>query len=135
MRDYGCISTVPKDTLPERLRLIHEELCGLLREFRPAELVVEGVFFKMSAAAAIALGQAKGIVLLAAAHFEIPSFEYSPPEIKQAVTGYGRAEKGQVQKMVQTILRLPDVPQDHAADALALAVCHAHSRRLKSLIV
>lgn len=135
VRDFGCINTSPKQALPQRLHKIHGELCRIIEEFRPEELVVEGVFFKMSAAAAIGLGQAKGVTLLAAANYELPAIEYSPLEVKKAVTGYGRAEKRQVQQMVKAILRLSVAPPNHAADALALAICHANSRRLRSLTV
>jgi len=119
-----------RHALPERLLEIYQGLMHLIQEHRPQQVVLETQFFARNAQTALKLGQARGIALLAAAHHGLPVFEYSPAEIKQAVVGYGRAEKQQVQHMVRAILglRTPLHPPD-AADALAAAICHLHTRQ------
>ena len=128
--DYGCFETVPSQTLPERLLLIHQAIDGLIDEHHPTEVGVERLFFNRNVQTAFAVGQARGVVLLAAAQHGLPVFEYGPHEVKIAVTGYGRADKMQVQRMVQTLLRMPSLPTpDDVADALAVAICLAHGLR------
>lgn len=128
--DYGCIETTPDWTLPQRLMTIHQALTDLIETHRPELMAVERLFFNRNVQTAFAVGQARGAVLLTAAQHSLPVFEYGPHEVKVAVTGYGRAHKDQVQKMVQAVLDMPVLPRpDDAADALAVAICLAHSQR------
>jgi crossover junction endodeoxyribonuclease RuvC len=128
MLDYGCIETINDRPLAQRLLLIHEALTDLLETHRPEAVGVERLFFNKNVQTAFAVGQARGVVLLSAAEFGLPIFEYGPHEVKMAVTGYGRAPKDQVQRMVQMVLAMSELPRpDDAADALAVAVCTAHS--------
>lgn len=132
--DHGAITTSPKDTSQERLKKIYKELKSVLIEYKPKAVAVEKLFFGRNTKTAIAVGQARGIVLLTAAELKIPVSEYTPLEVKLAVTGYGKADKKQVQAMVKTLLKLPEVPKpDDAADALAIAICHLHSYKLAGL--
>ncbi len=129
---YGCITTKQTDTAPERLLAAHSALKRLLTQYHPACVSVEDLFFATNAKTAISVGQARGVVLLAAAQFKIPVVSYSPLAIKQTICGDGKADKMQVQHMVTKILRLSRVPQpDDAADALAIAMTHAYSYKLK----
>jgi crossover junction endodeoxyribonuclease RuvC len=128
--DYGCFETVPDRALPERLLLIHQAIGELIAEHRPTLVGVERLFFNRNVQTAFAVGQARGVVLLAAAEHGIPVHEFGPHEVKIAVTGYGRAPKGQVQRMVQVVLGMESLPRpDDAADALAVAICLAHGQR------
>jgi crossover junction endodeoxyribonuclease RuvC len=128
--DYGCLETLSTQTLPQRLLEIHAGVVELIETHDPAFLGVERLFFNRNVMTAFAVGQARGVVLLAAAERGIPVFEYGPHEVKMAVTGYGRADKGQVQRMVQLMLHLEKLPRpDDAADALAVAICTAHGQR------
>ena len=130
MLDYGCFQTLPAQTLPERLMAIHEAVVDLIETHRPASVGVERLFFNRNVQTAFAVGQARGAVLLAAAQHGLPVLEYGPHEVKIAVTGYGRAEKAQVQRMVQAVLGMAELPRpDDAADALAVAICLAHGLR------
>ncbi len=143
--DYGGVSGLTKggsNLFPDRLRRIYTKLYALLERHAPAVVAVEDVFYAVNAKSALKLGQARGVILLAAGQFKIPLVEYSPLEIKKAVVGYGRADKAQIQAMVRTLLNLKEKPQPHdAADALAIALCHAFhgsrsrhtQRRWKSL--
>jgi len=127
---YGCIETVPDRPLEGRLLIIHKRLTALLDEYRPEAVGVERLFFNKNVQTAFAVGQARGIVLLSAAQHGLPLYEYGPHEVKLAVTGYGRAAKEQVQRMVQAVLGMDELPRpDDAADALAVAVCTSHSAR------
>ena len=129
--DYGCFQTVPADELPVRLHYIHQAVSGLIAEHHPVLVGVERLFFNRNVQTAFAVGQARGVVLLAAAQAGVPVHEMGPHEVKMAVTGYGRASKDQVQKMVQVVLGMSVLPRpDDAADALAVAICVAHSERL-----
>lgn len=126
--DYGCIQTLPAHELPQRLLQIHRAVSELIELHRPALVGVERLFFNRNVQTAFAVGQARGAVLLAAAEFGLPVFEYGPHEVKMAVTGYGKAGKGQVQRMVQVVLGMAALPRpDDAADALAVAICLAHA--------
>ena len=125
--DYGIIETTPDLEMPMRLKRIYEGICWLIEEYKPDELVVEELFFNRNVTTAITVGQARGIILLAAAQHNIPVSEYTPMQVKQAITGYGGADKKQVQMMVKNILKLSAIPRpDDAADALAIAVCHSN---------
>ncbi|MGH9340502.1 MAG: crossover junction endodeoxyribonuclease RuvC [Acidobacteriota bacterium] len=126
--DYGSITGASgqENTFPERLNRIHSSLCGIFQRYSPDVVAVEDVFYAVNVKSALRLGHARGVVLLAAAQFGIPLVEYSPLEVKKAVVGYGRAEKGQIQLMVKRLLNLKESPEPHdAADALAVALCHA----------
>jgi crossover junction endodeoxyribonuclease RuvC len=124
--DGGVIETVTQLDTPRRLRTIHEHVAALLDEYRPDALAVEDVYFGTNAHSAFAVGQARGVVMLAAGQRCVPCASYTPQQVKGAVCGSGRAAKDQVQRMVQTLLALPELPRpDHAADALAVAICHA----------
>jgi crossover junction endodeoxyribonuclease RuvC len=127
---YGVITT-PKDTpAPERLSTLYDQLQDLLREHRPETVAVEKLFFQRNVTTAIAVGQARGVMLLALAQAGLDVFEYTPNEIKQAVAGYGSADKRQVQEMVRVLLALEDIPRpDDAADALAVAITHLNTNR------
>lgn len=124
----GVIRTPPRTAMHLRLRELFNDLRGLIDEFRPQALAVEKLFFGRNVTTAITVGQARGIVLLAAAMAQLDVAEYTPAEVKQAIAGYGNADKRQVQEMVQRILDLPEIPRpDDAADGVAIAVCHLQS--------
>ena len=128
--DYGCITTTADMTLPERLRVLYEHVAELIETHRPDVVAVERLFFSRNAQTAFAVGQARGVVLLAAAQTDVPVREATPNEVKVAVTGYGAADKEQVGRMVAVILELPEVPHpDDTSDALAIAICIANSER------
>lgn len=132
--DYGCIRTTSKENAALRLLKVYETLEQLIREKQPQHLAVEQLFFNKNVRTALIVGQARGVVLLAAAKANIPVWEYTPLQVKQAVTGYGQATKKQVQEMVRLFLNLSELPQpDDIADALAIAICHAHSFVFKML--
>ncbi|HOT23082.1 MAG TPA: crossover junction endodeoxyribonuclease RuvC [Thermoleophilia bacterium] len=127
-RGHGCIVTSAKDPSPVRLRRIYDEARSLLRRFHPDVVAIEELFVNVNVKTALAVGQARGVLILAVADLAQPPFEYSPLQIKMSVTGYGRATKLQVQEMTKVLLGLDRIPQpDHAADALAVAICHAHN--------
>lgn len=131
----GAITTSADQPLAERLAIIYRRLWELIAEHRPQAVAVEQLFFSRNVRTALAVGQARGVALLAAAHAHVPVYEYTPLQVKQAIVGYGRADKVQVQEMVRVVLRLDAVPQpDDAADAVAVAVCHLHSARLLNLL-
>ena len=124
---YGCIVTSAKDDTHVRLRRIYDQALGLIKRFSPDVVVLEELFVNVNVKTALAVGQAKGVLYLAASGLDTTPCEYSPLQIKQAVTGYGRASKIQVQEMTKVILGLERIPQpDHAADALAVAITHTH---------
>jgi crossover junction endodeoxyribonuclease RuvC len=132
--DYGVISTPAGDEPPDRLLQIFEHLNRLFDLHQPDVLVTERLFFAKNETTAFGVGRTIGVALLTAAQRDIPWTEYSPPQVKQAVVGYGNADKKQVQIMIQRILGLPKPPKpDDAADALAVAICHAHSSKLVML--
>ncbi len=131
---YGALTTAKSEAPAERLRQLFDGLGALIAAQRPQAVAVEELFFSNNARTAIAVGQARGVALLAAAQAGLPVYEYTPLQVKDAVAGYGRASKEQVQAMVATLLGLASVPRpDDAADALAVAICHAHSVRLVDL--
>ena len=125
---YGVITTPPGIPLSERLLQISRDMEQLLETFKPDEMAVEELFYNNNAKTVINVGQARGVLILAGENHNTPVFEYTPLQVKQGVVGYGRAEKKQVQQMVKNILGLKEVPKpDDTADALAIAICHAHS--------
>lgn len=126
--EYGAITTDNEMLFPERLKYIYDRTTDIINMHKPEFLSIEELFFNTNVKTAIAVGHARGVLLLAAQNLGVPIYEYTPLQIKQAVTGYGRADKNQVQQMVKTLLSLQKVPKpDDTADALAVAVCHAHS--------
>lgn len=132
---YGVIRTEPQQAMPQRLQIIYRELCALLDEYRPDAAAIEEVFFGRNITTAITVGQARGVLLLALANAGVPIEEYSPPKIKDAVTGYGKADKHQVQLMVRNLLHLEETPRpDDAADGLAVALTHFQHQRYSSLL-
>lgn len=134
MIDYGIIST-PKDmNLPDRLTLIEKGVKQVIEKFRPDEIAIEELFFAKNVKTGIAVAHARGVLLLTATKECCKIFEYTPLQIKQALTGYGRADKPQMQKMVKTLLGLKAIPRpDDAADALAVALTHAQTNKLGGL--
>jgi crossover junction endodeoxyribonuclease RuvC len=127
---FGVILTPPKTPDHERLKLLYDDVNELFTVHQPDSCAVEKLFFQRNVSTALAVGQARGIVLLAAAQAGREVAEYTPNEVKQAVAGYGSADKRQVQEMVRTLLHLPEIPKpDDAADALAVAITHLHTRR------
>ena len=131
---FGVIKTEAGKPMPERLLSLYGELSEILLLHRPQSGAVEKLFFQRNVTTALSVGQARGVVLLALAQNELPVAEYTPMEIKQAVAGYGGADKQQVQQMVRALLDLDEVPRpDDAADALAVAICHLHSAHTQSL--
>ncbi len=131
---YGCVTTSPDEPTSTRLATVHREIAMVIQRYEPSEAAVESVYFGTNAKTAFATGQARGVALLATANAGLALGEYGPGEIKMAVVGTGSADKQQVQYMVRAILGLPGDPQpDHAADALAAAICHAHQRKANAV--
>ena len=118
---------LPTGDLPARLKVIFENVSELIGEYQPVEMAIEDVFFARDPRAALKLGQARGAAIVAGVAVELPVAEYSAKTVKQAVVGNGGAKKDQVQQMIMRLLKLPAPPQEDAADALAVAICHAHS--------
>jgi crossover junction endodeoxyribonuclease RuvC len=128
--EFGVVQTGPDQQPQERLETIFDAVCEIMDQHCPDVLAVEQLFFARNVTTALAVGQARGVTLLAAAKRKIPVYEYKPAEVKLAVAGHGGAEKRQVQEMVRMLLGLDQLPQpDDAADALAVALCHAFSSR------
>lgn len=124
--DYGTFSTPSGTPFPERLLIIHQGMEQLLFSYKPDVIAVEELFFSRNTTTAMGTGQARGVIVLSAALHKLPIYEYKPMQVKKAVSGYGKADKKQVQLMVKTLLNLPAVPEpDDAADALAIAICQA----------
>lgn len=120
---------IPDDSLPQRLKTIFDAISEVIEEYTPREVAVEQVFMSKSAGSALKLGQARGAAIVAAVNHELPVSEYEARKVKQAVVGTGAADKLQVQHMVKTLLKLPKKPQEDAADALAVAICHANTQQ------
>lgn len=132
---YGAVLTPAGAPMPERLKTIYRELTQLLLLHHPDTAAVEKLFFQKNVSTAMTVGQARGVALLALAQANVPVGEYTPRDVKQAVAGYGGADKPQIQQMVRAILNLTDLPKpDDAADALAVAICHLHSLKLNTLL-
>ncbi|MDD3719171.1 MAG: crossover junction endodeoxyribonuclease RuvC [Actinomycetota bacterium] len=129
---FGGIDTSPREPLSSRLDKIYSEVRELIERYHPDLLVLEELFFNKNARSAMVVGQARGGIILAAAHAGIGVEEYTPLQVKQTLVGHGRADKRQVEYMVRTLLHIEgDIGSSHASDALALAVCHAHSERMR----
>ncbi|MBZ2173979.1 crossover junction endodeoxyribonuclease RuvC [Schnuerera sp. xch1] len=132
--DYGCITTDANTDFPERLKIIYDEMIMLIDKYNPEDVAIEELFFNKNVKTAIRVGQARGVEVLAAKNKGLEIYEYTPLQIKQAVVGYGRAEKKQVQEMVKLLLNLKKIPKpDDAADALAVAVCHSSCLNYKDM--
>lgn len=132
--DNGIIKTNSSEPLPLRLKAIYDGLTRVLGEFSPQGVAVEQVFLAKNPRAALTLGHARGTAVLAAVNLGLNVEEYSALQVKSAVVGYGHAAKQQVQQMVKALLNLPEVAQEDAADALAVAICHANSRTMKQAL-
>ncbi len=125
-KNYGCIETEPNSEITGRLFAIYDEVCSIIEEYKPDALAIEDLFFAKNAKTAFAVGQARGVVLLASAQKKLSVGIYTPLQVKMAVAGYGRAEKRQIGLMVKATLHLKEIPKpDDAADALAIALTHA----------
>lgn len=130
----GVIRTPSDMDMPLRLTVIYRELGEIIEKYRPDAIAVEQLFFNKNVRTALSVGQARGVVLLTAAQANLAIAEYTPLQVKMAVVGYGGAEKKQVQEMVKVLLNLETIPRpDDAADALAIAICHAHSHSRRGL--
>ena len=133
--DYGAITTPAHTPLENRLKTIYDEMTLLFANFRPDAMSVEELFFNSNAKTAIAVGQARGVIILSAVENGVPIYEYTPLQVKQALTGYGRASKMQIQQMMKSMLGLSEIPKpDDVADALAIAVCHGNSVRYNDIL-
>ena len=128
--DYGAIETKSTTPTVDRLIQVHEGLYEIVEKYHPDVAAIEELFFQHNQTTIINVAQARGALLMALARHQVPIFEYTPMQVKQAVTGYGRAEKAQIQAMMRMLLGLPAVPKpDDVADALAIAICHANSHK------
>ena len=128
MWESAPITTSPETPFDKRLLEIYKDMTSLLEQFEPDCLSVEKLYFNTNITTGIDVAQARGVIILSAAEHGIPIYEYTPLQVKVAVTGYGRADKHQMQEMTRNILRLPSIPKpDDTADALAIAICHAHT--------
>ena len=133
--DNGIVKTRSSDPLPLRLKAIYDGLTVVLKEFSPEAVAIEQVFLAKNPKAALTLGHARGTAVIASVNLNLEVHEYSALQVKSAVVGYGHAAKRQVQHMVKTLLNLPEVAQEDAADALAVAICHANSRTLRQVAI
>lgn len=133
--DYGVIETAAHQPMPVRLKELYNGVMTILRDYQPDVCAIEQLFFSRNVTTALSVGQARGIVMLAAAQSAVPVVEYTPAEVKQSVSGYGKADKSQMQEMVRIILGLHEAPwPDDAADALAVALCHVQLARFRDAI-
>jgi len=132
--DNGAIFTQSAKDFPQRLEQIFSGLSAIIAQYQPEAVAVENVFLAKNAQSALKLGQARGAAIVAAVNVGLSVFEYTALQVKQAVVGSGRAEKVQVQQMIKALLNLPEVAQEDASDALAVAVCHAHSAGMNSIL-
>jgi crossover junction endodeoxyribonuclease RuvC len=128
--DNGIVATNPKDPLAQRLKAIYDGVTRIIALHQPEVVAVEQIFLAKNPQAALILGHARGTAILAAVNAGLAVHEYTALQVKSAVVGYGRAGKPQVQQMVKALLNLPEIAQEDAADALGVAICHAHSRTL-----
>ena len=133
--DNGCLTTRAGDPMPRRLEQIYSGLTEILAKYRPDAAAVEEIFFAKNVASSLKLGEARGVAMLASVQSKIAVFEYATREVKQALTGYGQATKDQIQKMVKAMLKLPEVAQEDASDALAVAICHLQSYKMRQVAV
>lgn len=133
---YGSIQTKAELSMPTRLKQIYESCTALLTQYKPDVVAVEKLYFNRNVTTAFTVGQARGVIILAAAEADLELTEYTPLQVKQAVVGYGKAEKHQMQEMVKMLLALPSIPRpDDVADALGVAICEAHSAKLSRQIL
>lgn len=132
--DYGAVTTKAGTPMSERLTIIHSQLIELIEKYKPEAYAVEELFFNKNVKTALTVAHARGVAIVAAADLGVPIFEYTPLQVKQAVVGYGRADKKQMQQMVKILLNLKEVPKpDDVADALAVAICHGNSSNFAHL--
>lgn len=132
--EYGCIRTDSKLLFPDRIKIIYDSLIEIINKYDPDDLAIEELFFNKNVKTAIKVGQARGVEILAGVNSGLDIYEYTPLQIKQAVVGYGRADKNQVQEMVKILLNLDEKPKpDDVADALAVAICHGASIKFKEM--
>lgn len=132
VENCGCIETKPSVLVEKRLLMVYKEIIKLISKHKPDSIAVEELFFNTNAKTALVIGQARGVVLLAAAENNIPIGVYTPLEVKMTITGYGRADKNQIGQMVKTLLKLKEVPKpDDVTDALAIALTHAFTNKFK----
>lgn len=135
VEEYGAVITETSDAFSERLRILNNKIKELIRIYNPDAFAIEELFFNKNIKTAINAAQGRGAAIVAAADCGLNIFEYTPLQVKQALVGYGRAEKSQIQQMVKIILNLDEIPKpDDVADALAVAICHAHSYRLNNIV-
>jgi crossover junction endodeoxyribonuclease RuvC len=133
LRSCGVLETESSSPLPDRLGFLYAGLIRLIDQFHPTEMAVEELFFNRNVRSALSVGQARGAALLAANHRQLTVESYTPLQVKEAVTGFGRATKDQIQEMVRILLNLPAIPQpDDAADAAAIAICHLNSSHARA---
>lgn len=133
--ECGCIQTLPSSTLPERLEIIEEQLDRIIKEFRPDDVAMEELFFNQNKTTGIQVAQARGVQILTCTKNGLPIYEYTPSQVKMAITGYGRASKRQMQESIKRLLRLDAIPKpDDAADALCIAVSHCFGNRMKEMM-
>jgi crossover junction endodeoxyribonuclease RuvC len=132
--ENGGIFPPPKRPLSERIFYLFDQVQSLLHKFTPEAVAIEDIFIAKNVSSTLKLGHARGAIMVAVAKAGLPVFEYTALQVKQAVTGYGRADKEQIQKMIRVLLKLPDTAFKDASDALAVAVCHYHSHRLQKKV-
>ncbi len=131
---YDAVTTKAHTPLEDRLEKVYNGVCEIIKEYKPDAMSIEELFFNNNAKTALTVGQARGVIILAAVQNHIPVYEYTPLQVKQALTGYGRASKTQIQQMMKSMLGLTEIPKpDDVADALAIAVCHGNSMRFNSI--
>ncbi len=131
---YDAVTTRAHTPLAQRLNLVYQGICEVIDLYKPDAMAIEELFFNNNAKTALTVGQARGVIILAAVQKNVPIFEYTPLQVKQALTGYGRASKGQIQQMTKSMLALSEIPKpDDVADALAIAVCHGNSMRFNAM--
>jgi len=133
--DNGAISTRSGEAFPQRLKTIHDGLVRIIAEYAPEAMAIEQIFVARNVLSALKLGHARGAALLAGVNAGLPVYEYTAMQVKSAVVGYGRAAKPQVQQMVRALMGLPEIAQEDASDALAVAICHAHSSGLNDRLL
>ena len=132
--ENGVVTTSSKTKTPERLKILYDNLNDIIKQYKPDEFAIEELFFNQNVKTAITVGHARGVQVLCAQVNNLPIYEYTPLQIKMALTGYGRANKKQMQESVKRFLNLKEIPRpDDAADALAIALCHSFSGKFKNL--
>ncbi len=131
--DNGGIFPPKKAPFYKKISHIHEKISEIIQKYAPDMVALEDIFVAKNAMSSLKLGHARGAIMVATHQFQLPLYEYTPTQVKQALTGYGRATKEQIQKMVQALLKLPETAFTDASDALAIAICHLHSYRMKKI--